>query len=81
LNWRRDQIDEGDRDVLLKQGGTLGHERSPVFGPVLVRRTDDLDRGYQPPVPLGVIDPQASSARCRTKKTPKKATAIVFLGR
>jgi hypothetical protein len=40
----------------LKESGTLGHEVSAIFREVLVRRTDDLDRGYQPSMPLGVID-------------------------
>ena len=43
--------------MLLEQGGALGDEGSAMFRPVLVRRTDDLDRGYQPAMPLGVIDP------------------------
>ena len=48
------RIDDRHRDALLKESGTLGHKRSAIFWAVLVRRTDDLYRGYQPAMPLGV---------------------------
>jgi hypothetical protein len=51
---RRYQVGEGDRDMLLKQVNTLRHEGRAMLRTVLVRRADDLGRGYQPPVPVGV---------------------------
>ena len=78
----RDQIDEGHRDVLVEQGGTFGHEGSAMFRPILVRGTDDLDRGDQPAMTLSVIDSHLvlvllrqvdSNVKSRTRRCPDRS--------
>ena len=52
---RCNQIAEGDRNVLVEPTGTPGHEGSAMFRSVLLRRTDEFNRGYRQAMPLGVI--------------------------
>ena len=53
---RRDQVNNGDADALLQEGGALGDEGLPIFHAVLVGRTDDLHcRDQNPPTTL-VVD-------------------------
>ena len=79
---RRDHIDEGDRDVLMEQGGTFGYEGPTMFGPIFVRRTDDLNRGNQPAMPLDVINPHlilvlVRHVDCDVKSRPRRRHATV----
>ena len=52
----RDEIDDADGDAFAKQRGALGDESVPRLRAILVRRTDEFDRGDQLPFTLDIED-------------------------
>jgi hypothetical protein len=49
-----DQVDDGDGDTLLQEGGPLGQERPPVIRPVLAPWADEL-HGCDQVAPVSVV--------------------------